>query len=141
MVSTTGDSRHYWKIIVLAVFIIIISLSHYVTGTEHKYHGLHEIYRRLYYIPIILSAFWFGIKGGMSCAIVISFFYLPHVIYQWGGNFLTDDIPKTLEIVLYHIIGFVTGFLSHPSVFVKGSLLQNLLYGKEQFQVFSEYHR
>jgi hypothetical protein len=93
------------EIIVLAAFIITISLSHYVTGTEPKYHSLHEIYRRLYYIPIILSAFWFGIKGGIFCAIVVSFFYLPHVIYQWGGNFLTDDIPRTLEIVLYYIIG------------------------------------
>jgi len=126
LVSTTGDSRHYWKIIVLAAFIIIISLSHYVTGTEHKYHGLHEIYRRLYYIPIILSAFWFGIKGGISCAIVISFFYLPHVIYQWGGNFLTDDIPRTLEIVLYHIIGFVTGFLSQKQMDATKSLKKTI---------------
>ena len=122
MVSTTGDSRYYWKIIVLAVSIIIISLSHYVTGTEHKYHGLHEIYRRLYYIPIILSAFWFGIKGGIFCAIVVSFFYLPHVIFQWGGNFLTDDIPRTLEIVLYYIIGFVTGFLSQKQMDATKSL-------------------
>ncbi len=126
MVSTTGNSRHYWKIIVLAVFVIIISLSHYVTGTEHKYHGLHEIYRRLYYIPIILSAFWFGIRGGIFCAIVVSFFYLPHVIYQWGGNFLTDDIPRTLEIVLYYIIGSVTGFLSQKQMDATKSLKKTI---------------
>ncbi len=102
----------YWKIFALTCFIVCISLSHYITGTEHKYHGLHEIYRRLYYVPIILSAFWFGLKGGIFCAVIVSFFYLPHVIFQWGGNFLTDDLPRTLEIVLYYIIGFVTGFLS-----------------------------
>ncbi|ODS32982.1 MAG: two-component sensor kinase [Candidatus Scalindua rubra] len=122
MASKIGDYKYYWKIIVLATFIIIISLSHYVTGTEHKYHGLHEIYRRLYYIPIILSAFWFGLKGGIICAIVVSFFYLPHVIYQWGGNFLTDDLPRTIEIVLYNIIGFVTGFLSQKQMDATRSL-------------------
>ncbi len=116
MISKTVDYKYYWKITVLALCIICVSLFHYITGTEHKYHGLHEIYRRLYYVPIILSAFWFGLKGGISCAIVVSFFYLPHVIFQWGGSFLTNDLPKTLEIVLYHIIGVVTGFLSQEQM-------------------------
>jgi signal transduction histidine kinase len=108
----TACYKYYWKITVLALFVIGVSIFHYITGTAHKYHGLHEIYRRLYYVPIILAAFWFGLKGGIFCAIVVSFFYLPHVFYQWGGSFLTNDLPKTLEIVLYHIIGFVTGSLS-----------------------------
>ena len=112
MASKTAYYKYYWKITVLALFVIGVSIFHYITGTTHKYHGLHEIYRRLYYIPIILSAFWFGIKGGIFCAVAVSFFYLPHVMYQWGGSFFTNDLPKTLEIVLYHIIGLVTGFLS-----------------------------
>ncbi len=116
----------YWRIYALAFFIIFISLSHYVTGTEHKHHGLHEIYRRLYYVPIILSAFWFGLKGGIFCAIIISLFYLPHVIFQWGGNFLTNDLPKTLEIVLYNMIGFVTGFLSQRQMDAAGNLKRTI---------------
>ncbi len=116
MASKSVNDKHYLKIVFLVIFIISVSLSHYITGTEHKYHALHEIYRRLYYVPIILSAFWFGLKGGISCAVVISFFYLPHVIYQWGGNFFTNDLPKTLEIVLYYIIGVVTGLLSQQQM-------------------------
>ena len=116
MDSKNVYSNYYWKITGLVLFIIGVSIFHYITGTTHKYHGLHEIYRRLYYVPIILSAFWFGLKGGISCAIVVSFFYLPHVIFQWGGSFFTNDLPKTLEIVLYHIIGFVTGFLSQEQM-------------------------
>lgn len=120
------DIKDSWKIVALALFIIFISLSHYITSTEHKYHGLHEIYRRLYYIPIILAAFWFGAKGGIICAIFVSFFYLPHVIYQWGGNFLTDDLPRTLEIVLYNIIGYVTGFLSQRQMNAARSLKKTI---------------
>lgn len=52
----------------------------------------------------------------------MSFIYLPHVIYQWGGNFLTDDLPKTLEIVLYNMVGFVTGFLSQRQMNATGNL-------------------
>jgi two-component system, NtrC family, sensor histidine kinase HydH len=112
LASKTAYYKYCWKFTVLALFIICVSLSHYITGTEHKYHGLHEIYRRLYYVPIILSAFWFGIKGGIFCAVIVSFFYVLHVIYQWGGNFFSADLPRTLELVLYHIIGLVTGLLS-----------------------------
>ena len=108
----TANNKYYWKITGLALFIIGISIFHYVTGTTHKHHGLHEIYRRLYYVPIILSAFWFGLKGGIFCAVIVSFFYLPHVIYQWGGSFFSNDLPKTLEIILYHVVGLVTGTLS-----------------------------
>lgn len=126
MNSKTANYTYYWKITVLALFIICVSLSHYITGTEHKYHSLHEIYRRLYYVPIILSAFWFGLKGGISCAVVVSFFYLPHVIYQWGGNFLTAGLPRTLELVLYHIIGLVTGFLSQRQMDAAKSLKRTI---------------
>jgi signal transduction histidine kinase len=121
-----GIYEYCWKIVALVLFIIFISLSHYITSTEHKYHGLHEIYRRLYYIPIILSAFWFGLKGGISCAIGVSLFYLPHVIYQWGGNFFTDDLPRTLEIVLYNIVGLVTGFLSQRQMDATKSLKKTI---------------
>lgn len=112
----------YWKIAILALFIIGVSTFHYLTGTTHKYHGLHEIYRRLYYVPIILAAFWFGLKGGVFCAVIVSFFYLPHVIYQWGGSFFTNDLPKTLEIILYHVIGLVTGLLSQRQMDATRSL-------------------
>jgi signal transduction histidine kinase len=62
----------------------------------------------------------------MFCAVVVSFFYLPHVIYQWGGSFLTNDLPKTLEIVLYHVIGFVTGFLSQRQMDAAKSLKKTI---------------
>ena len=122
MTSKTYEYKYLWKIVVLALLIICISLFHYTTGTEHEYHRLHEIYRRLYYIPIILSAFWFGIKGGIFCAVIVSLFYLPHVIYQWGGNFFTCCLPRTLEIILYHIIGLVTGYLSQRQMDATKSL-------------------
>lgn len=122
MTSKTFDHKYFWKIIFLVSFVICVTIFHYITGTEHEYHRLHEIYRRLYYIPIILSAFWFGIKGGIFCAVIVSLFYLPHVIYQWGGNFFTCCLPRTLEIILYNLIGLVTGYLSQKQMDTRKSL-------------------
>ena len=93
----------------LFVCIISISMLHYLTPLNMPY--LHDIYQRLYYLPIILSALWFGFRGGMACSIFISVVYAPHILFQWGGH-LTVEMEKYLEILMYNIVGCVTGLLS-----------------------------
>jgi len=107
--STPGSP---WRVALIAGAIASVSLLHYSTSTAHPYHGFHAVYDRLYYLPIVLAAFWYGFKGGVVCAVVISLAYIPHVALQWGGKFLTDNLHMTLEIVLYNVIGAVTGFLA-----------------------------
>lgn len=93
----------------LALFIIAISLLHYLTPLH--LHYLHDIFQRLYYLPIILAAIWFGLRGGIACSLAVSIAYAPHILFQWGGH-LTLELEKYLEIVLYNVVGGVTGLLS-----------------------------
>jgi two-component system sensor histidine kinase HydH len=97
------------RISILIAAVIGISLSHYFTPLS--LHMLHDIFQRLYYIPIILAAFWFGLKGGIACAVVVSILYAPHIMFQWGGH-INMEMEKYLEIVLYNVVGGITGFLS-----------------------------
>ncbi|BCS52498.1 nitrogen regulation protein NR(II) [Geobacter sp. SVR] len=97
------------RIALLGLSILAISLLHYLTPLH--LHYLHDIFQRLYYLPIILAAFWFGFRGGLACSIFVSVVYVPHVLFQWGG-LLTVDMEKYLEIVLYNIVGGVTGWLA-----------------------------
>src|SRR5512136_1386147 len=94
---------------ILIAFVIGISLLHYLTPLSLPI--LHDIFQRLYYIPIILAAFWFGFRGGIACAVFVSIAYAPHILFQWGGH-LTMELEKYLEIVLYNVVGGITGFLS-----------------------------
>jgi len=48
----------------LWVPVALITLAHYSTGPQFLY--LHDIFRRLYYIPIILGAFPFGMSGAVA---------------------------------------------------------------------------
>ena len=97
------------KGILILMMILAVTYMHYATATEHSnYHG---IYRRLYYLPIILSGSWFGIRGGIFSSFVISAIYAPHVLIQWEHN-PAVRLEQTLEILLYNIIGLLTGFLS-----------------------------
>ena len=89
--------------------VIAISLLHYLTPLH--LHYLHDIFQRLYYLPIIMAAFWYGFRGGLACAILVSIVYAPHILFQWGGT-MTMDLEKYLEIFLYNIVGGITGYLS-----------------------------
>ncbi|RMD84486.1 MAG: hypothetical protein D6808_06950, partial [Candidatus Dadabacteria bacterium] len=43
--------------------LLVITAFHY--STPSGLHWLHGIYRRLYYVPIVLGALRFGFKGGV----------------------------------------------------------------------------
>ena len=97
------------RVPLLVLSVVSISLLHYLTPLH--LHYLHDIFQRLYYLPIILAAIWFGLRGGLLCSLVISIAYAPHILFQWGGP-VTLEMEKYLEIVLYNVVGGLTGLLA-----------------------------
>ena len=59
-----------FKISIISASILCISLLHYLTPLH--LHYLHDIFQRCYYLPIILAALWFGFRGGLASAVVVS---------------------------------------------------------------------
>ncbi len=98
-----------FRLFVILGGIVGISLLHYLTPLSEPV--LHDIFQRLYYLPIILAAFWFGLMGGLGTAMIVSVLYAPHIIFQWSGT-PAVEIGKYLEILLFNLVGGVTGFLS-----------------------------
>lgn len=94
---------------ILVVSILGITLFHYLTATQETH--FHDIFRRLYYLPIILGGLWFSLRGGVITAIIVSTLYAPHVVFQWGAH-PAVHLEQYLEILLYNVIGFLTGFLA-----------------------------
>lgn len=90
--------------------IIMITAAHLTTSAYH--HWMHDILRRLYYIPIILGAFSFGIKGALSASLVASLLYAPHAFTQILEQDPTTTIEKLLEIILYNAVAVITGYLA-----------------------------
>jgi two-component system, NtrC family, sensor histidine kinase HydH len=99
----------YVRPVLLAAFITGISLLHYLTPLSLPY--LHDIFQRLYYLPIILAALWYGFRGGLICSIMVSLVYAPHILFQWGGH-MTMELEKYLEILMYNTVGGLTGLLA-----------------------------
>ena len=93
--------------------ILLIGALHY--GTDDSQAWLHNVFRRLYYLPIIVAAFHAGVGGGLSASLVVSLSYLPHAFLHIGHLAHMDPAgtwEKALEIVLYNAIGAVAGYLA-----------------------------
>ena len=100
------NKQNIGRLLLIFILIATVTFLHYFTTTEHsQYHG---IYRRLYYLPIILSGAWFSIRGGIFSSLFISVIYVPHILIQWEHN-PSVRLEQVLEILLYNVIGVLTG--------------------------------
>ncbi len=97
------------KPIGLAASIVVISVLHYATNPSQIV--LHEIYQHLYYLPVIVGAYWYGVAGGLLTGIGTSLAYVPHIQWTWSHDvrFATDQYA---EIVVFFFIGLSVGLLS-----------------------------
>jgi two-component system, NtrC family, sensor histidine kinase HydH len=97
------------RIAIISLMVAVVTALHYLTTIQQA--QIHDIYRRLYYLPIVLGGIWFGLRGGLGVALAVSLLYAPHVVFQWGHHPLTE-LEQYLEIVLYNVIGGLTGVLA-----------------------------
>jgi len=105
--------KSYVRPVILVSLMLGITCLHYLTTTQKAEY--HDIYRRLYYIPIILGGLWYALRGGVATSIAISILYAPHVVFQWGHH-PGVALEQYLEILLYNLIGFLTGILSQREI-------------------------
>ena len=103
------DRQNIIRILILLLMVGGVTSLHYLTATEHSHS--HGIYRRLYYVPIVLGGIWFYLRGGVGTALLVSIVYAPHVLFQWG-HLPAIHIEQYLEILIYNTIGLLTGFLT-----------------------------
>lgn len=97
--------KYFWVISILIALITFLHYSNLLAEWE-----IHIFFRKLYYIPIILSSFKYRLKGGLISSIIISLLYAPHLSI-FGSNLNIALINQYLEIALFLTIGFITGRL------------------------------
>ena len=118
MAESKNKNVIWWTIII--AMIVMISVLHYTTSTMKWQY--HLIYMQSYFIPILVAAFQFGVRGGILSAVLVSILYLPHVMLQWGG-LVETNMMRFLQIFLFYVIGYLTGFKA-----------QREMEGKKRFQ-------
>lgn len=89
--------------------IAVATAGHYLTPAEH--YLLHNVYQRLYYIPVLLACMWFGLRAGLATALLCALIYLPHIFHHWIGH-TAYQTSQAVELVMFVAIAAVAGALA-----------------------------
>jgi len=90
---------------IIVVLILLVTVLHY--STMYGELGHHIAHRELYFIPIILSSFWFGMAPGLAASAIISLIYAPHVYSYSEGNW----IPVLFQVLIFNLVALILGYL------------------------------
>ncbi len=95
----------------MAALVGIIALLHYVTPTEpHNYHKIHIVLRKLYFLPPVVAAAWFGLRGACVTAFAVSILFSLHAFLDWPGNYM-EQANQVGELAGFWVAAIVPGLL------------------------------
>ncbi len=98
----------YGRIALLLAGILLVSLLHFITSTS--VHGWHVFFRKLYFIPIVMAAIWFGLRGALLTAVATISIYAVHLRLNWAGVPM-EWMDQVGEMGSFAVLATVTGVL------------------------------
>lgn len=103
-----SSNKQSIQIFAIVVMIGVVIGLHYATPPEMRYQ--HAVYRMLFYLPLVIGSFWFGLKGALGVSGTVAGLYLLYLVGQWKG-FSYDVFDKLLEIIIYLGVALIVGSL------------------------------
>jgi two-component system sensor histidine kinase AtoS len=94
-------------VLIIAAMLLTIALLQTFTDPGQP---IQALYRRLYYLPILYSAFVFGSRGGLAAGLAASVLFGLHADLNLGG-FVGPNIDNVYEIFVYIAMGGAFGWL------------------------------
>lgn len=95
--------------VLIGASIVLVTVLHFLTPVDQIVW--HEIYQRLYYIPIIAAALLFGLRGGLAASLFTTVVYIPHIFLHWQHGHFDYSINQYAEVVIFNLVGGVMGAL------------------------------
>ena len=102
-----SDFVKLFKVAMVVILVAIITALHY--GTMHGRLELHILHRELYFIPILLASFWFGIKFGLVTSVVVSSIYVPQVYLSNTPQ--STALTVGFQILIFNLVAIILGYL------------------------------
>ncbi len=96
------------KIIIIIGLILAIGFFQY--ATELTEHSRHLLFQGLFFIPVMLAGFWFGLWPALVTSFGITTILIPFTFIHWHG-LTVGDINNVLEMGLYSVVAIILGKL------------------------------
>lgn len=103
------DRQTVMRVVVVGAGIAAASGLHYFTSPSLILW--HELFQRLYYLPIIYAAIFFGWRGGLLASVCSALCYIPHILMAWH-HMPEYAMNQYAEIIVFFLVGTVTGVLA-----------------------------
>lgn len=111
----------YLKVTFISLLIATILCMHYFTSPTHEYY--HTVYRILFYIPLIMAGFWFGLGGALTVCAIVLVLFSPYVIMWWQG-LSVEEFDTLMEGFLYIVAALIIGLLSEREKKERGARIE-----------------
>lgn len=106
------------KSILITSLVIAISVIHFFSS-DMAFHTLHQ---QLFFIPLVLASFWFGLVPGIITALGISVLYGFPLVFNEQSH--TSHMLVATQIIIYLFITALVGWLSDLERKQENRLLQ-----------------
>lgn len=101
-------SRKNYPILAIVILTVLIMYLHF--GTIRQFPA-RIVLEELYYIPLLLGVFRFGIKGSIVTWLFVSAAYLPFFFGNWTTTF-PEFMDRVLHLVFTGVFAAVAYFLA-----------------------------
>jgi signal transduction histidine kinase len=97
-----------FRLPVVVTLVVVISWLHFRLGPDQAV--AHVFLQDLYFLPILLTGFWWGPWMGLLVAVVVCLLYLPYVllVHQLTPALATSSATQML---LFLVVGLLVGWL------------------------------
>jgi len=99
----THSGKTMWKVFIVAVLLVLITLIVYVTG------GASEVFVHLYYVPIMLGGLFWFLPGGAVTGLVAGILTGPVMAFNTQTGAHQSFSNWSIRIVFFVIMGIVAG--------------------------------
>ena len=104
------DPKPLTRMVVVAGSIATATALHYFTSPNLILW--HNLFQRLYYLPIIYAAIYLGWRGGLVASTASAVCYIPHILMAWQHHMPDYAVNQYAEIIVFFLVGTVTGVLA-----------------------------
>lgn len=104
-------SGGHGRIMALVGLSLAVALLHFlIPTTSHPAHEWHIIVRKLYFLPPVMAAAWFGLRGAAWTTLGVSVLFTLHAVIDWPGNYM-EQANQIGELAGFWVAGLVAGRL------------------------------
>lgn len=108
LLKNNSMRQRHIRIIVLLFLVLAVTFGHLWTPRDEYLRIAHVVLRKLYFLPVVIAAIWFNLRGSILTAILVTFLYSLHIVFQWKGETF-ENINQIGEITTIWVLAISSG--------------------------------